>query len=176
MKNKLKAVICHKEYTLMSEESQEYTERLAQKLDAQVYSLIKKSPSLSITDAALLTALDYLDELEKSGQNIDNIRSQIKEYVDDAARARNQANDVQRENLLLKERIRSLEKELNERTNFSLTQKNEEEVNAKEILSQDIKEAIEKPITPVKEELSSKKAGGFAGMVNYSPDNHGGNK
>ena len=82
-----KVVIMGKEYVLTSEENKDYTERLAAALDKRIKDMRARFSSLSITDCAVLTALDCMDELGQANRNIDNIRTQIKDYVDDAGRA-----------------------------------------------------------------------------------------
>ena len=137
-----KVVIMGKEYVLTSEENKDYTERLAAALDKRIKDMRARFSSLSITDCAVLTALDCMDELGQANRNIDNIRTQIKDYVDDAGRARNQATGAQREIKILKERVEQLEKELAERTNFSAMKNVGEAVSAEDILKGDIKAAI----------------------------------
>ncbi|MBQ8108092.1 MAG: cell division protein ZapA [Ruminococcus sp.] len=148
MANKVTVTVCGKGYTLSGEETPEYTAKLAEVLDKKIKSMKTKFSSLSITDCAVLTALDCMDQLAKANQNIDNIRSQIKDYVDDAGRARNQANNSQREIRMLEEKVASLEKELRERTNYSTSTVNTPPMNAKDILSQDIEKAISQPAYP----------------------------
>lgn len=142
MANTYKVTICGKEYTLTSEDSKEYTLKLAALLDKRIRDMKARFSSLSITDCAVLTALDCMDELAQSNKNIDNIRSQIKDYVDDANRARTQSNSSQREIKQLKERIATLEKELKERTNYMDDSSHETLVSARDMLSQDIEKAI----------------------------------
>ncbi|SEK80940.1 cell division protein ZapA [Ruminococcus albus] len=137
-----KVIIMGKEYVLTSEENKDYTERLAAALDKRIKDMRARFSSLSITDCAVLTALDCMDELGQSNRNIDNIRTQIKDYVDDAGRARNQATAAQREIKMLRERVEQLEKELAERTNFSAMDNVGEAVSAEDILRGDIKAAI----------------------------------
>lgn len=142
MANTYKVTICGKEYTLNSEDSKEYTLKLAALLDKRIRDMKAKFSSLSITDCAVLIALDCMDELAQSNKNIDNIRSQIKDYVDDANRARTQSNSSQREINKLKERIATLEKELKERTNYMDDSSHETLVSARDMLSQDIEKAL----------------------------------
>ncbi|WP_295152731.1 cell division protein ZapA [uncultured Ruminococcus sp.] len=137
-----KVNIMGKEYNLTSEENKDYTERLAAALDKRIRTMRSRFGSLSVTDCAVLTALDCMDELGQSNRNIDNIRTQIKDYVDDAGRARNQAAAAQREIKALKERIEQLENELAERTNFRSMDNVGEAVSAEDILKGDIEAAI----------------------------------
>ncbi len=146
MANKYSVTVCGKNYTLSSEDSKEYTAKLAEILDKRIRNMKTRFSSLSITDCAVLTALDCMDELAKANQNIDNIRSQIKDYVDDANRARGQANASQREIKALEEKIAALEKELKERTSYAAGGAEETPMSARDILSQDIEQAISKPV------------------------------
>ena len=128
-----KVFIMGKEYNLTSEDNKDYTEKLAEALDKRIRSMRARFSSLSVTDCAVLTALDCMDELGQQNRNIDNIRTQIKDYVDDAGRARNQAAAAQREIKILQERIEQLEKELSERTNFGSSNNVGEAVSAEDM-------------------------------------------
>ena len=157
MKNKLKVNIYNRTYNLLSEESQEYTNKLALVINSKIKGMMKAIPSLSVQDAAVLTALDCLDELSKANQNIENIRTQIKDYVDDAGRARSQADEAQKE-------IRELQEQLEARTVVK-REPEDEVINANELLSQEIKNAIERPVHP-----NQPNNGNFVGTVNYRPE------
>ena len=106
-----KVLIMGKEYVLSSNENKDYTERLAEALNKRLKDMKARFSSLTITDCAVLTALDCMDELGQSNRNIDNIRTQIKDYVDDAGRARDQAIAAQREIKMLKEQLELTKKE-----------------------------------------------------------------
>ena len=141
MKNKLKVNIYNRTYNLLSEESQEYTNKLALVINSKIKGMMKAIPSLSVQDAAVLTALDCLDELSKANQNIENIRTQIKDYVDDAGRARSQADEAQKEIRELQAKVHDLEEQLEARTVVK-REPEDEVINANELLSQEIKNAI----------------------------------
>ncbi|MCR5020768.1 cell division protein ZapA [Ruminococcus sp.] len=150
-----KVTIMGRDYNLTSEDNKDYTERLAAALDKRLKDMKARFTSLTVTDCAVLTALDCMDELGQANRNIDNIRTQIKDYVDDAGRARNQAAAAQREIKSLQERVEQLEKELAERTNFSAMNNVGEAVSAEDILKGDIKAAIgENTVTETKPEIS----------------------
>lgn len=161
MANKYKVVICGKEYTLTSEDNKDYTVKLAAMLDKRIKDMKSKFKSLSASDCAILTALDCMDELAQANRNIDNIRTQIKDYVDDAGRARTQSASAQREIMALKEKVAALEKELEERTNFTSGSTNDSPVSAADMLFGDIGPgAEESPEEP--EEYSPEEVKGAA--------------
>ena len=59
--------------------------------------IMEKSPSASITAAAVICALTYLDKLDKSDSSADNMRKQVRQYLEDANTARMEAEKVKME-------------------------------------------------------------------------------
>ena len=89
--------ICSTDYVILSDEPESYVRRLAEKLDAQIAAMLTEDPRMSVTMASILCALDYADQAEKSGQSDDNLRLQLKEYLDDNARLRQECETLRRE-------------------------------------------------------------------------------
>lgn len=108
--NKVKVTICGKEYKLQTDESPEYIIGLAARLDKDIKDLIKLKPNFGVQNAAVFAALTSLDEAKKANDSIDNIRGQIKAYVDDAAKARVASTKAMVELREAKSRIQELEK------------------------------------------------------------------
>ncbi|MEG0614579.1 MAG: cell division protein ZapA [Oscillospiraceae bacterium] len=88
MENKVRVIICGKEYALQTDEKPSYLIGLAKHLDRQICEMVNSADNISMQTAAVLIALSALDEASKSNESIDNIRTQIKDYVDDAGRSR----------------------------------------------------------------------------------------
>lgn len=65
---------------MLTDDAPEYVEELAEELDKEMRSIINENPSLSVTQAAVLTALDKADTCKKSTASSDNLRAQIKDY------------------------------------------------------------------------------------------------
>lgn len=95
--NKVRIEICGSRYVISSPEPPEYVKRLANEIEDRVQSVINGNSSATLTDAYLLTLLSYADLYEKSEQNADHIRGQLTEYLEDAARARIEADESKRE-------------------------------------------------------------------------------
>ncbi|MBQ8781807.1 MAG: cell division protein ZapA [Oscillospiraceae bacterium] len=110
--NKVKVTICGKEYALKTEEAPNYFILLGRKVENTINDMTKQSDSLSVQSAAVLAALSAFDEAQKANESIDNIRTQIKEYVDDACKARNERDNALKEVEALKVRITELENAL----------------------------------------------------------------
>ncbi len=140
MKNEVTVKIFNREFHLLTDETKEYTDRLAAELNRKMAELLKAKPTLSLQDAAALICLECCDELSKARQNIENIRSQIKDYVDDAGEARSAADEAQKELRTLRERVAQLEKEVKLRKSFA---DESEKLSAKDMISHDINKALE---------------------------------
>lgn len=112
MLNKVKVKIYNREYALQTDETAEYTKALAKRLDAHISEMMSGKTAASLVDACVLIAMSSFDECQKANDNIDNIRKQIKDYVDDAGEARLKCDELQKENRALRAKIDELESKL----------------------------------------------------------------
>ena len=64
-KNRVHLKIGGSAYTVLTDDAPEYVEELAEELDKEMRSIINENPSLSVTQAAVLTALDKADTCKK---------------------------------------------------------------------------------------------------------------
>lgn len=119
MKNNVKVNIYGRSYPMITEDSPEYTEKLAATLNDRFQRLRSQKPTLSIQDAAAIISLECLDELIKNKQAEQNIRTQLSSYADDANESRAEAEKMRKEIAELKERIRQLESEKKHRPEFA---------------------------------------------------------
>lgn len=112
MENVVRVRIYGKEYALTTEETETYAHRLAALLNQKLEKVSAGASSVSKFDAAVLVALDCADDAYKASTNIENIRTQIKKYADEASSASSEAEELKKENEALKAKIKKLEKEL----------------------------------------------------------------
>lgn len=110
--SKVRLNICGSSCVVNTSESEDYMKNLADRLNLDMNELMASSNSVSITTAAVMTALNYRDELEKASGSADNMRRQIKDYLEDAASAKMAAEEARRENASLKRRVDELERRL----------------------------------------------------------------
>ena len=75
--SKVRLNICGSSYVVNTSESEDYMKNLADRLNLDMNELMASSNSVSITTAAVMTALNYRDELEKASGSADNMRRQI---------------------------------------------------------------------------------------------------
>lgn len=96
MVNKIKIEIAGASYTVATSEQEGYVRDLAKEMSDDIDGLMVRNPSLSMNDALVLCAIAYLSEYKKEAANSDHIRSQLKEYLGDTARARMEADEANR--------------------------------------------------------------------------------
>ena len=101
MANKVRLTICGSSYVISTNESEDYMQNLAERLNLDMNELMSSSNSVSITTAAIMTALNYRDELEKASGSADNMRRQIKDYLE-------AAEELRRENAALRKKVDDL--------------------------------------------------------------------
>ena len=85
---------------------------LAKTLDEDITKLLDTNDNLSVTKAAVFCAMDYLDEYRKSTGSAENMRSQIQDYIADAARAKLAEDKALAENAVLRREAAALREQL----------------------------------------------------------------
>jgi cell division protein ZapA (FtsZ GTPase activity inhibitor) len=96
-KNKVKLNICGVDYFINTDDDVKYVQELGDELDLRLNKLMRENARISVTQAAVLAALEYADLAKKEEQSAENLRSQIQEYLEDAARAKTNAEVSRRE-------------------------------------------------------------------------------
>ena len=105
MSNKVKVVICGKDFTLQTAESSNYVFGLARTLESRITEITDANSSASPFTAAIMVGLATLDDLNKANAKLDSIRDQSKEYVDEAGKTRLERDAAMQQVEALKSRI-----------------------------------------------------------------------
>ena len=100
------------ELSLYSSETAEYTKKIADEVDRRIKEITSVNPSISLTNASLLVAMDLADELLKLETGSDNMRSQLKDYLDDTTKALAERDEARRMAERLKDELLALKIEL----------------------------------------------------------------
>ncbi len=111
-KNKVNVKIYGTDYTILTEENEEYILELAYELDSDMKKLCQRSTRFTATSAAVLCALEYLDKKNKEESTSDRMRLQINDYIQDTAKARIELDDAKRKIERLEREIDRLRAEL----------------------------------------------------------------
>lgn len=86
--NKISLSIAGLNILVTTPEDEEYVTQVAQEIDADINTILESASSASVTNAILLCTIDYLDSYKKANRTSNNMRSQIKDYMAEAANAK----------------------------------------------------------------------------------------
>lgn len=97
---------------ISSDEDETYIKEIAKEMDTDINSVLADNPTVSVTNAGLLCALDYLDNYKKATRNANSLRSQIKDYMAEAANAKTMFDDERRRSTQLDAELQALRSHL----------------------------------------------------------------
>lgn len=104
MANKITVIIGGTEYTLMSDDAPSYMLRVADMVDGKMEEILS-SGRVSRMDAAVLAAANLADDLLKQQAATENLRNQLKGYLDDANKAKSELSECKRQVIKLQQRL-----------------------------------------------------------------------
>ena len=96
MANRVTMSICGADYTLVAEESAAYMEKVGALVDKKMDEVMATA-HIGRTDAAVLAAVNIADELYKAQEAAENLRRQLKVYLDEANQAKNEVSELKRQ-------------------------------------------------------------------------------
>lgn len=111
MKTKVEVTIAGSVYIVTGNELEDYIQKVARMVDKSITEIAKNS-KYSIAQAAVLTAMNYCDEALKAQSSSDNLRSQMKNYLDEVSAARTENNESKREIVSLTQEVQNLKMQL----------------------------------------------------------------
>lgn len=113
MENKrVEVKINNVEYTLVTNEPEEYVQRVALLVNKRMLQLKEGNKQLSTAMAAVLTSINIADELLKNESVLDNIRVELKRYMEEAQASGEELEAKKLEVEKLKEDMHKLQIEL----------------------------------------------------------------
>ena len=104
MANRVVISICGEEYTFVADESASYMQKVGNYVGEKM-SEVLNSAKVGRTDAAVLTAANIADELFKAQEASEQLRGQIKGYLDAAGKAQAEASELKRELFRLQQKL-----------------------------------------------------------------------
>ena len=112
-KHKVKITVAGTEYIVLTHESESYTRGLAEQVDESIQDMCING-RISITAAAILTAVNLCDRLKKYEKEADSLGEQIEGYLHAASDQITKYNELKKENEKLKKDIEIYKKRLKE--------------------------------------------------------------
>lgn len=106
MANRVVVTICGEEYTFVAEESAAYMQKVGTYVGDKMQEVLVGA-KVGRTDAAVLTAANIADELFKAQAAAEQLRSQIKDYLDEAGKAQAEVSELKREVFRLQQKLDS---------------------------------------------------------------------
>lgn len=100
-KNKITVFVAGHKLNLITEESEKYVTDIASKVETAINSLFSAS-NMSKEKCAVMTALDFCDDEYKARVALTEIKEQIKDYIEDSAKLREEIEALKAENAKLK--------------------------------------------------------------------------
>lgn len=104
MENRVVINICGEDYTFVAEESATYMQRVGSYVNEKMEGILHGA-HVGRTDAAVLTAANIADELFKEQQASEQLRRQIKQYLDEAGKAQSEVSELKRELFRLQQKM-----------------------------------------------------------------------
>ena len=95
-KNKVVITIANQQYAIVSEEPAEKIEGLAAQIDERLKEIMEGS-RLSLTQALVLVSLDLANDVQKQAELTEKYKSEIADYLNDAANAMSERDKFKRE-------------------------------------------------------------------------------
>ncbi|MEG1999908.1 MAG: cell division protein ZapA [Evtepia sp.] len=96
MKNHVSVMLGGQNYTLVGAEDDEYIKRVASHVNSEL-DRVMDDGRISLSDAGLLTAMNIADQYFKELEIADNLRHQLKAYLDESARMKQELSESKRE-------------------------------------------------------------------------------
>ena len=109
MANRVVVSICGEDYTFVAEESTAYMQKVGTYVGDKMTEILNGA-KVGRTDAAVLTAANIADELFKAQSAAEQLRSQIKGYLDEAGKAQAEVSELKREIFRLQQKLDNLNK------------------------------------------------------------------
>ena len=104
MANRVVVNICGEEYTFVAEESASYMQKVGSYVSEKMDEVLNGA-KVCRSDAAILTAANITDELFKAQAAAEQLRSQIKGYLDEAGKAQAEVSELKREVFRLQQKL-----------------------------------------------------------------------
>ncbi|MCC8123701.1 MAG: cell division protein ZapA [Oscillospiraceae bacterium] len=95
MKIRVTVTIADQDYTLVGSEDVEYVEKVAAYVDDKLRE-VTQGGRFSLVNGAVLTAVNIADEYFKELEAAENLRRQLKEYLDEATKTKLELSEAKR--------------------------------------------------------------------------------
>lgn len=96
MRNRVTVTIDGREYNIIAAEDEAYVRKVAAHVDSQMKTVIQEA-KVSSVDGATLAAMNIADQYFKELEASENLRRQLKEYLEEGAKQKLEISELKRE-------------------------------------------------------------------------------
>ena len=96
MKRKVTVTIAGQPFTLVGAEEEAYAQRVAAHVDEELRK-VAADGRMSVVDSAVLAAINITDQLFREQESGENLRRQIQQALEEAAKLKMELSDAKRE-------------------------------------------------------------------------------
>lgn len=114
-KNKVRLSIGGLDYYITTEDEVAYMKNLGEEIDENMREMRRDHSRLSQVQSAVLCALDYADRYHRADKNADYLKAQIQIYMEDAAKAKTEAEMARREVEKMTKDLRTIRRSIEEK-------------------------------------------------------------
>jgi len=114
-KNRVELRIAGKDYIVVGTEPEEYIHRVGLYVDKKMTDIMRANSKLSTSLAAVLTAINVVDDLFKSRESEQELKNQLKKATEELERLRRENRVLQQDNNVLSSQNTELKLELAKR-------------------------------------------------------------
>ena len=93
--NRVNVTIAERQFTLLADEGAE-TQKIAEYVDGKLTEMLSAG-KLSLIDGCILTAMNITEELFKEQESSENLRRQLKEYLEESTKLKLELSEAKRE-------------------------------------------------------------------------------
>ena len=95
MKHRITVTIGNRDYVLIAQEEEAYVRKVASHVEEKMQELMDTS-RLSVTDSAIMAAVNIADDYFKMAETSESLRSQLKEYLEEASKMKLELSETKR--------------------------------------------------------------------------------
>lgn len=96
MKNRISVVVSGHEFTLVTDEPEEYLQKLAEALNQEISQIMTDS-HLGLSSSTILAAFNFADKAQKATETVEHLREQVKVYLDETQKLKSELAETRRE-------------------------------------------------------------------------------
>ena len=96
MRKNIAVTIAGQEYTLVASEEERYIRKVAAHVDEKVQE-VQEGGKVSLINSTILAAINIADEYYKELESMENLRRQLKDALEEAAKLKSELSEAKRE-------------------------------------------------------------------------------